>query len=154
MTGRLIATLMILTIAVGCGRVADSRLNPLNWFGSSRPVAVTPVTASETGDPRPLVDQVIALRIDRNAGGAIIRATGLPAQQGYWDGELIALNDGEPVNGVIEYRFHIKPPLTPTRVSTQQSREVIVGQYLTRQELDNVREIRVSGARNARAVSR
>jgi hypothetical protein len=153
MAGRLITAALILSVAAGCGRVADSRLNPFNWFGRSEPVAVAP--APERGaDPRPLVDQVIALSIDRNPGGAIIRATGLPPQQGFWDGELVALNDGEPVDGVLEYRFHIKPPAAPTRVSTQASREVIVGQYLSRIALENVREIRVTGARSARAVRR
>ncbi len=157
MARALIAAVLILGTAVGCGRVAESRLNPFNWFGAS---TAAPTLAPEGGfavadaDQRKMVDQITALRIERTPGGAIIRATGLPQEQGFYDGELVSLTDGEPVNGVLEYQFRIRPPLQRTRVSTTQSREVIVGLFLSNQKLADVREIRVVAQRNARAARR
>ncbi|WP_172961022.1 hypothetical protein [Oceaniglobus roseus] len=154
MARRLIATLLILSVVAGCARVSNSRLNPFNWFGRSQAVTAVPVTPDETGDPRPLIDQITTLEVERTPGGAIVRATGLPPTQGHWDGELLLVGDEDPVDGVLQYQFRIMPPPAPTRVSTPRSREVVVGLYLTRQALENVREIRVSAARNARAVRR
>ena len=79
----------------GCARLADSRINPLNWFGSSQSSSVTP-----TGELRPLVPanrttkvtdergaiaQVSALRIERTPDGAIMRATGIASTQGQFN---------------------------------------------------------------------
>ncbi|NCO22699.1 MAG: hypothetical protein GW905_12030 [Rhodobacterales bacterium] len=157
MTRALIATVLILGTLAGCGRVAESRLNPFNWFGNSRSTAtLEPESgyAIAEADRRRMVDQVTELQIERTPGGAIIRATGLPVEQGYYDGELVSLSDGEPVNGVLEYHFRIRPPLTPTRVSTVRSREVVVGLFISNQKLAEVREIRVIAQRNTRAVRR
>jgi hypothetical protein len=157
MTRTLIATVLILGTLAGCGRVAESRLNPFNWFGGSES---SPTLAPEGGyatieqDRRRMVDQVSALAIERTPGGAILRAIGLPVEQGYYDGELVSVSDGKPVEGVLEYQFRIRPPVAPTRVSTVPSREVVVGLFLSNQDLDGVREIRVVGQRNTRAVRR
>ncbi|WP_226780619.1 hypothetical protein [Oceaniglobus trochenteri] len=157
MARTLIATVLILGTLAGCGRVAESRLNPFNWFGSSRSEATL---APEGGygeidqDLRRLMDQVSALNVEKTPGGAIIRATGLPPEQGYYDGELVSVSDDKPVDGVLEYQFRVRPPLRPNRASTPQSREVVVGLFVTNQALDGVREIRVVAARNTRAVRR
>lgn len=58
------------------------------------------------------------------------------------------------MDGVLEYRFVAFPPATPARVSTPQSREIVVGRVLSRQDLAGVTEIRVTAAQNARAVRR
>jgi len=157
MTRALIATVLILGTLAGCARVADSRLNPFNWFGNSRSEATLAPDggfAAVDEDLRRMVDQVTALQIERTPGGAIIRATGLPLEQGFYDGELISVSDDAPVDGVLEFQFRIRPPLTPTRVSTVPSREVVVGLFVTNQGLEGVREIRVVAQRNTRAVRR
>jgi len=157
MTRNLIATVLILGTMAGCGRVAESRLNPFNWFGASRSSATLAPEGGYTAleqDRRRMVNQVTALSIERTPGGAIIRATGLPVEQGYYDGELVSVSDDQPVNGVLEYQFRIRPPVAPTRVSTVPSREVIVGMFITNQNLDGVNEIRVVGQSNTRAVRR
>lgn len=157
MTRTLIATVLILGTLAGCGRVAESRLNPFTWFGGSES---SPTLAPEGGygdakqDFRRMVDQISALNIEQTPGGAIIRARGLPVEQGYYDGELVSVSDDKPVDGVLEYQFRIRPPLAPTRVSTEQSREVVVGLFLSNQALNGVREIRVVTQRNTRAVRR
>ncbi len=138
----------VLASAASCGRIADSRLNPFNWFGRDRPAAVTTV---EVVDPRPLVADVISVRVDRTPEGAVLTAVGLPARQGYWDAALVPVAADA---GVLAYQFRVMPPPGPTRVSTQPSREVTVGRFLSPTDLRGIRQIQVMGARTARSVSR
>ncbi|MEK6217038.1 MAG: hypothetical protein N2B03_07460, partial [Boseongicola sp.] len=105
-------------------------------------------------DQRPLVAEITALVIEPMPGGAIVRATGLPLEQGWHTGELIIETGEEPGDGVLVYAFRAVPPATPTRVSTQQSRELIVARFLSDFELASVRQIRVVGARNSRVARR
>lgn len=153
MTGRIILALAAVATIAGCGRVAESRLNPLNWFGSSEKAEV--VTAENpNADPRALMAQVKTLRVESVPGGAIIRATGLPQVQGYFDGALVPLNGEVPENGVLNYEFRASSPVTQTRSGPPQSREVLVGLFVSDQTLQGVRQIRVSGASNALIVRR
>lgn len=136
-----------------CSGFRDSRLNPRNWFGRSQPQETV---AAETipADPRSLVDQVTEMSIERMAGGAIVRAAGLPPTQGWWNAELVAENDGRAVDGVMTYRFVIAPPTGPRRVSTPQSREVTAAVFLSDIGLADVSRIVVQGERNARTARR
>ena len=152
MLGRLIMTLVLVAAVAGCARVSESRLNPLNWFGRSE--QSTAYTRNPAADPRPLIAQIVELRVEQVPGGAIVRATGLPSRQGYYDAALVPLNDEKPVDGVLSYQFRVSAPFQPTRVGTPQSREVLVGRYVSTQTLDGVRQIRVSGSANALAVRR
>jgi hypothetical protein len=148
---RLTATLLITLILAGCGGFRDSKLNPFNWFGRSEEAekVALPVVPD---DPRGLVATVLTLNVEETAGGAIIRATGLPPTQGYWDAELVA----QPVdeNGRLVLEFRIFPPIERKAVSTQVSREVVVALFLSNIKLDQVSEIIVQGATNARATRR
>ena len=153
MTGRFIIALMLVATIAGCARVSESRLNPFNWFGRSEKAEVS-VNTGENVDPRGLVSQVIALRVEQVPGGAIIRATGLPTRQGYYDGVLLPVGREAANEGVLSYEFRASAPYQQTRVSTQQSREIIVGRFVSEQTLDGVRQIRVSGASNALVVRR
>lgn len=137
----------------GCARVSESRLNPLNWFGKSESAEVVTATQTDT-DPRRLVSQVVTLRAEPVPGGAIIRATGLPQIQGYYDGALVPLNGGVPVNGVLNYEFRASAPDVQTRSGPERSREVIVGLFVSDQSLAGVSQIRVSAASNALIVRR
>jgi hypothetical protein len=128
-------------------------LNPLNWFGKSESAEVVTATQADT-DPRRLVSQVVALRAEPVPGGAIIRATGLPQIQGYYDGALVAVNGGVPVDGVLNYEFRASSPDMQTRSGPERSREVIVGLFVSDQTLVGVRQIRVSAASNALIVRR
>jgi len=142
---------VVITVA-GCSRVAESRFNPFNWFGRSEKAEV--VTSNPNADPRPLVAQVVSLRVEQVPGGAIIHSTGLPPRQGFYDGVLLPVGREGAVNGVLNYQFRASAPLDQTRVSTQPSREIIVGRFVSEQTLDGVREIRVSAATNALVVRR
>lgn len=141
----LIATLIV----AGCG----TRLNPMNWFGGSEEtIAAAP--AAFTEDARPLVAEVSSLQIERMPGGAIIRATGLPPTQGFWDAELVPMNDEKPDGGALSYQFRLAPPLSNRPASTQRSREVVVAHHVSDVVLQGVRSITVVGAENSRSARR
>lgn len=147
----LVAAALVATLVVaGCG----TRLNPFNWFGPSEET-LNAAPETFTNDLRPLVAQVTALKIDRTPDGAIIRAVGLPPTQGFWQAELVPLNRGEPdENRTLSFEFRAFEPLDPARVSTEQSREVVVGQFISSFALRDVRRISVVGASNTRTVNR
>ncbi len=93
LTVLLVASLLL----AGCGGWSESRLNPGNWFGKSRPA---PVAAAEEVNPlipksskgifsRPEredvtvpIAEVTELRVDPTTTGAIIYAEGVAARQG------------------------------------------------------------------------
>lgn len=153
-----VSGLIILALVLaGCGRIRDSRLNPFNWFGRSQEVAVVtsdPVVPGRPEDPRILVADVTEMEVARQPGGAIVRATGLPPTQGWWDAALVAENGGQPVDGVLTYRFVVDQPLQATRISTPQSREVTAAAYVSDVKLANVQQIVVLGAQNSRSSRR
>ena len=57
-------------------------------------------------------------------------------------------------NGVLVYEFRLLPPLGRTDVNTQTSREIDVAIYMSDVKLEDVREIVVQGATNARSARR
>lgn len=152
---RLITALTLFAFLAGCGGMRDSRLNPFNWFGRDREErVVVAVTETQIGDPRDLVAEIVSLRVDRLPGGAIIHAMGLPPTQGHWEAELVALNDEFPDKGTLTYEFRLLPPRSTEPVGTKQSREVLVGHFLSDQALIGVRNIRVIAQNNRRTVRR
>lgn len=146
----LTAALICALTLTACGGFRDSRLNPLNWFGRSQP-AEQVQTATPT-DPRALVDQVLTMAVESYPGGAIVRATGLPPTQGYWEAELVARPLDE--NGVLVLDFRVFPPISRAGVVNQQSREVTVAYNLSDIKLQGITEIVVQGAGNARSSRR
>ena len=152
----LLAAMMLALSLGGCASVRGSRFNPFNWGGQSTQQATAKMAAeaSVSTENRPLVDTVESLVIEKVPGGAIIRATGLSATQGYYDAALISDTDNAATKGVLAYRFVIMPPAKAVAVSMPQSREVTVAVYLTTIQLDGVREITVIGANNSRSSRR
>lgn len=150
MTNQAILALCMVGALAACGRVAESRFNPINWFGRS---AASDSTATQASiEAQTLVAQVVTLRAEAVPGGAILRATGLPQRQGYFDGQLVQITSADP--GILAFEFQIEEPFGQTQVGPQQSREVLVGMFLTEQTLAGVRQIRVSGAANALTIRR
>ncbi len=153
----LLAALTALMLVTACAKARESRINPFNWFKRST-VAETlePKQGYDaaTTDNRPLVDQVLSLSVEPIPGGAIVRATGLPPTQAWWQADLVAQNDGLPVDGVLTYRFVVIPPRTPAPSSTQPSREITAGAYLSDFDLASIRQITVQGQRSLRSTRR
>ena len=103
--------------------------------------------SEDTVQEQPLVPQVISVNLERLPGGVILRTVGLPPQQGYWDANLVELPSDDA--GVLVLGFFLTPPDRATRVSTQQSREVLAGIRLSDQDIAGIREIRVISATNS-----
>ena len=147
----IIAVLVLALGMSGCGRIASSKFNPLNWFGQSKPAVVTTlyVPPEET---RPLIAQVTQLKVEPYPGGAIVRATGLPATMGYWQAELVA----QPVDekGRLIYEFRILAPLDPAATGTPYARQITVAAAVSTIKLQGVTSIVVQGATNALTVGR
>lgn len=146
----LLAAMLALSLT-GCGYVAQSELNPFNWFGKSEPRETISVTAEKV-ETRDLAAQVTDMQVLPYSAGALIRATGLMPTQGWWNAELVARPLDE--NGVLVYDFRVFPPVTETPVGTPQSREVTVATSISPQKLEGVREIVVQAATNARSSRR
>ena len=156
-----IGLLLIATLTLSaCGRVRDSAINPFNWFGGSETVETTaeeinPLIPRERESllRRPeaayagtLVADLTTLKVERVAGGAIIRVKGIASTQGAFDVRMEPENeDQEPVKGVLTYTLlAVQPP--GFRQGPAQSREITAAVFRTDQELANVRTIRVVGA--------
>ena len=135
----------------GCGRIGQSKLNPFNWFKKSQP-RETIVLPEQKGDPRPLVDTVLSMNVEPIPGGAVVRARGVTPTQGWWDAELVPQDLDD--KGVLVYEFRLLPPPGRPDVNTQRSREIDVAIYISDVKLENVREIVVQGATNARSARR
>lgn len=150
-----LAALAALLALAACG---NSRLNPLNWFGggATQTVVLAPAGGwAERADPRPLIGEVTQLALAPNPGGAVLTATGLAPRQGFWNGALVSQTGNRPdEQGVLHLDFHIAPPPGPTDVNRPQSREVVVGLYLSNRKLAGLREIRVRGESNIRSLRR
>lgn len=145
---------VVLGLAValaGCGGLRQSKLNPFNWFRKSEP-RETIVLPKAKEDGRVLAEVVLSLAVEPMPGGAIVRARGQMPVQGYWSAELVP----QPVTegGTLVYEFRVFPPVTKTDVNTPQSRQVDVAIFISDVKLENVREIVVQGATNARASRR
>ncbi|PTX55721.1 hypothetical protein C8N43_0363 [Litoreibacter ponti] len=152
MTRSVLAILALCLTVTACGRVADSRLNPFNWFGRDRDEQAEVVDERFINDPRQFVAQVTSLQVDPTPEGAIIRTVGLPPVQGFWDAELVEVDIEDPTT--LTYEFRVAPPPVRTRQGTVQSREIIAGAAVSNRRLATVRTITVIGQSNRRAVRR
>lgn len=151
MTRRLPLLILCLFTLTACGAVSQSRLNPFNWFKRSQEEPGQVVDASSR-DPRPLVQQVLDMKVEPYPGGAIVRATGLPPSQGWYKADLVALPIDE--DGVLVLEFRVTPPPAPTGVVNQQSREIVVGYAISDVRLAKITKIVVQGETNARSSGR
>lgn len=158
---RLLAVSLLLAVALpGCSRIAESRLNPFNWFGSSQaePVSLTPEGGyQEPGDARIAAAQITALETRKVSGGAIVLATGLPPTMGWWDAELVPQGEVDK-NGTLTYRLVMAEPPRDSRDARRTgapfAREIVASVFLSEVRLANIRKIVVEGNGNARSVSR
>ncbi len=147
----IIAVVVLATALGGCARLKESRVNPFNWFGPGRQAEASELYLSPE-DTRALVAQVTLLKVEPYPGGAIVRATGVPPTQGYWDAELVA----QPVDeqGRLVYEFRAFPPPLPAAAGAPFARQITVAATLSNIELQGVTSIVVQGAGNALSASR
>ena len=148
-------------VLTGCARLAESRLNPLNWFGRSAPVVATtadgqiqplvPPGQAAAQDMRVVIDQIVDLQIEQTSSGAIVRATGLAATQGFYSAELVLASSAD---GNLVYDFRVMAPEGFEAIGTEASRRITVALELSVAELAGLRSVTVRGAQNAREVLR
>ncbi|ANP38763.1 MULTISPECIES: hypothetical protein [Rhodobacterales] len=155
-------------VLAGCGGWRDSRINPSNWFGSSR-VAEAPVDGDvnplipekvgnglldkpEAEDRSVLIAEVSELRIEKTPTGAIVYATGVASRLGAFDVEMRPVPNDDPA--VLEYDFRVVYPEDATAVGSAFSRTLRAAVSLGRQDLAGIRTIRVNGSGNARESRR
>ena len=145
------AWVLVTVLALASCGFGQSRFNPINWFGPPRVGAPVAVYTAPI-DPRGLVATVLTLKVEPYPGGAIVRATGLPPTQGFWDAALVLLpNDGK---GHLVYEFRISPPKGQAPVGSQPSREVVVAANATEYQLQGITSIEVRSAANALSAHR
>jgi len=137
----------------GCARLADSRINPLNWFGRSENVAnvdadgniraLVPTNGlTVTVDSRQLVASVTSLRINRSPDGAIVQATGATSSLGYYNAELVPVSqDG----GTLTLAMRATAPAAP-QTGVQQ---ISAAYLLSNAELSGIRRVVVQGQSNS-----
>lgn len=145
--------LIAATALTACGAWRESRINPKNWFGRSEEVQVAaPASDNLDAEGRSLVQSVTSMTVEPYPGGAIVRATGLPPTQGWWNAELVALPVDE--NGVLVLEFRVFPPIADWPASTPVSRQITAAISLSDIRLEPVRTIVVQGETNARSSRR
>lgn len=157
--------LMLLTISglalSGCSSNRDTSADPANWFGDSQmagsgtlgQAAANPLiperstsifrrkTDAETytGTPIYAVQNVV---IEKSAGGAIIKATGISLRQGAFDVRLMPENKGIPIDGMLTFTMHaVQRDDTPQ--GPEQTRRVSAGKFVSSKTLDHVRGVQV-----------
>lgn len=134
--------LLIAALALsGCARLAQSRLNPANWFGPSRPAATAPVQ-QVVQDSRLPVAQVTQFVIEPTESGAILRATGTVPGQGWYNARLVRVQ-GE--TGVLTYEFRAEPP---PEGATGGVQVITTARSLRHGDLVGVSRVRVMGQNN------
>lgn len=153
-------TVVLITLS-GCARLAESPVNPMNWFGNSREVAAPaaqdtrPLTPQnrrvQIVDGRALVQSVSSLSVDRSPTGAVVRATGIAPTQGYFNAQLV--NTGVS-NGVLTLEFRAQPPGGFAPEGSARTRQISAAYAIDTATLNAVRSVRVQAATNARTSRR
>ncbi len=162
----LLTTALVTALALpGCGYIRDSRINPANWFGKSRAEAVdaqptNPLLPRKSSFARPEavyagvpVQQILDLKVERTAGGAVVRVVGLSSTLGAYDVLLEPAEDDEE-SSTLEYTLKAAYSKKSRPNAPATSREVVAAVFVSDEALEGVRTIRVTGETNARSVRR
>jgi hypothetical protein len=136
----------------GCGRVADSAFNPLNWFGSSGVAAVATGPLVPAGALVAPVDArvpvtVTRVEVARTDSGALVTATGIAQGAGYFNAQLVRVGiDG----GVLVLRFVAEAPQAPV---AGMADEIVAATAVSAATMAGLRGVRVEGAVGATNVA-
>jgi len=148
-SARTLSALVALSLLAGCAGLSQSRLNPLNWFGP-RAANVTEFSLEAPADPRPLIEMITEMKIEKLPSGALVRATGRAATQGYWEADLVVNDVDEDGNLVLDFRAF--PAQIGAAVSTPRSREITVAVSLRADTFASAKRIIVRGALNEKSA--
>ncbi|WP_084864012.1 hypothetical protein [Salibaculum halophilum] len=156
----ILVTALVLATTSGCARLADSAVNPLNWFGgggaqqvAADPAERRPLVPETRGavvvDQRVPVQRITALSVDRTPYGALVSATGLADSPGYFNADLVpvSVEDGELT---LELRAEAPPAFEAG--ADPASRRITVGYTLSPDQLAGLARVRVTGTENSRSA--
>lgn len=149
MTTRLFLSLALVASLAACG----TRMNPMNWFGSSTEETTEIVEPDRvTVEDRVLIDRITAMTIEPSDAGAILRIIAQSDTPGAYDVTFVGLNGGLPdPNGVLtfEMRVRLPDPAEPLGLKVLNA-----AHYVGAFELQNTDRIIVKAAENQRSVRR
>lgn len=159
---RNLAIIVGLAVALsGCARVSDSKLNPLNWFDRAPETAgqaviqrkpLVPAQAEVTiVDARVLVEALTSASLETSGNGAILRATGIAASQGYFNAELVL---ADVANGILTYDFRVERPTGYEAIGSANSRQITVATVIDATVLRGVKAVVVRAANGSKRLSR
>ncbi|WP_347266240.1 hypothetical protein [Paracoccus sp. (in: a-proteobacteria)] len=164
-TGTLASLACAMLVLGGCGRMGDSRWNPLSWMsGSSRPETLEPKGGYPEArtDGRIPVAHVASARWQPLYEGRMLVVEGLAASKGWWD---VALVTEVPMprgrvqpdeDGVLRLRLVGKPPAPDTfaaaNAADPASDMLTVALTIPNAVLPRLREVVVTGAMNSVSI--
>ena len=143
--------LVVLTAVSGCSRLAESRLNPGNWFGGSSDEAEATITeippiippnkvGTQIVDHRALMSNVETMEIQPSSNGILITVRGRTARDGGYNVELVP----EAVDGsTLVLAFKVQ---YPQNASSGPGQLVTSATAIPLTELTGIRSIRVRSA--------
>jgi hypothetical protein len=157
-----IPLILVFTALSACTTINQSRLNPLNWFGSGdaapvvtadQPLHPLVPAAAQLGetDQRGLISEVTQVRVIRTANGALVQATGRSVAPGAYNAELVQTGRE---NGRLTFAFRVDRLATGSQIAATQSQEIIAVQELDTNELFGIRQIAVQSASGLKMTSR
>ncbi|WP_147124671.1 hypothetical protein [Shimia ponticola] len=144
----LISLTLIAATTAGCARVAESPINPMNWFSRDNTAPVAPADIKplvperrvvRSIDNRALVQQVTSLEVIPTSGGAIVQATGVASNAGTFSAQLVQRARS---GGVLSYEIR-----TFAGGGGGGSR-VSVAEFVSNGDLAGITRIEVSSATN------
>jgi len=150
-------TFTLTACAGGTGSLAN--FNPFNLFrsaGAQNPRTIQTLAPGRgygfAVDNRPMVDQIIALSIEKTAAGAILRATAVTPTLGYHSADLVLVASDS--TGEIAFQFRARPPAQTTAATSPGLREIVAAVFLNTAQLRGIRRLTVNAARNSRTIRR
>lgn len=156
----ILVTALVLATTSGCARLADSAVNPLNWFGgggaqqvAADPAERRPLVPETRGavvvDQRVPVQRITALSVDRTPYGTLVSATGLADSPGYFNADLVPVSiEG----GELTLELRAEAPPAFEAGGAPRSRRITVGYTLSPDQLAGLARVRVTGAENSRSA--
>ena len=163
---KLTAPLLIATLVLtGCGRLGDSRWNPLNWGGGAPARTLEPEGGyGQTSDERPAIPQITSARWEPLNEGRLLVVTGFAPVQGYSSVALVTARPqpGDRVSpdedGVLRLRLVGVPPLPDSPAARLPARpgvdEITTALALSSVQLARITAVEISSAGNVVTLRR
>jgi hypothetical protein len=124
-------------------------------FGLGRRQANKQLDPLATSDGRTLIAVIKEARFERTRDGGIVYARGISSRQGYYKALLTSPTNFAPdEKGVLTLEFRAKEPQFQTLTSTEHSREIDVGLFISKQKLEAAKSIRIVGRQNQIVIRR